>query len=91
MPKQGFARLREELSSGLIKPCSPEITEMRLVPWPDLGAYDLYSSDARLLHEDLRRLEPGLMRPEADDTPASVDSMEADQNGPLMASGGMRR
>jgi hypothetical protein len=35
---------------------------MRLVPLPDLNDYDLYSSDARLLREDLRRLEPGLMR-----------------------------
>ena len=61
-PRQGFAMLREGLASGRLKPHSPEISQMRLVPLPDLNDYDLYSSDARLLREDLRRLEPGLMR-----------------------------
>ncbi len=61
-PQQGFATLREGLASGRLKPHSPEISQMRLVPLPDLNDYDLYSSDARLLREDLRRLEPGLMR-----------------------------
>ncbi len=61
-PQQGFAMLREGLASGRLKPRSPEISQMRLVPLPDLNDYDLYSSDARLLREDLLRLEPGLMR-----------------------------
>jgi 8-oxo-dGTP pyrophosphatase MutT (NUDIX family) len=60
-PQQGFAKLREDLTSGRVKPCSPEISRIRLVPLPDLKDYDLYSSDARLLREDLQRLEPGLV------------------------------
>ena len=62
-PQQGFVKLREGLTSGRIKPRSPEISQMRLVPLPALKDYDLYSSDARLLREDLSRLEPRLMRP----------------------------
>jgi hypothetical protein len=33
---------------------------MRLVPFTELGHYDLFSADARFLNEDLRRLEPAL-------------------------------
>lgn len=59
-PQQGFAQLRESLNAGGFKPRSPEISRVCLVRLSDLKNYDLYSSDARLLCEDLCRLEPGL-------------------------------
>ncbi len=57
-PPDGFATLRQGLRSGTIRPRSPEIKQIRFVPLTDLGKYDLYSSDARFLYEDLPRLEP---------------------------------
>ena len=60
VPQQGFVSLRRELKSGQIKPRSPEIKQMCLVPLTDLGNYDLYSSDVRFLNDDLPRLEPTL-------------------------------
>jgi 8-oxo-dGTP pyrophosphatase MutT (NUDIX family) len=77
-PQQGFAKLREDMKAGLIKPHSPEISEIRLVPWSDLETYDLYSSDAKLLREDLRRLEPGILRLVPSETRTSVDSIDTD-------------
>ena len=68
LPKQGFATLREGLAAGLIKPRSPEISQMRLVPLSALDEYDLFSSDARLLREDLSRLEPRLTQSAPIDT-----------------------
>ncbi len=59
-PAAGFAALREGLAAGTIKPVSPEITEMRLVPLPNLSDYDLFSSDIRFLRDDLPRIEPSL-------------------------------
>jgi 8-oxo-dGTP pyrophosphatase MutT (NUDIX family) len=59
-PKHGFAALRRGLSSGQLKPRSPEIKQMRFVPLTELRKYDLFSSDVRFLHEDLPRLEPTL-------------------------------
>ena len=59
-PQEGFTKLREGLSSGQIKPRSPEIQQMRFVSLPNLTDYDLFSADARFLHEDLPRLEPTL-------------------------------
>jgi 8-oxo-dGTP pyrophosphatase MutT (NUDIX family) len=59
-PQDGFAKLREGLSSRQIKPRSPEIKQMRLVALSTLTNYDLFSADARFLHEDLPRLEPTL-------------------------------
>jgi 8-oxo-dGTP pyrophosphatase MutT (NUDIX family) len=49
LPKQGFGSLREGLSSGIIKPRSPEVRRILLVPVSRLKEYDLYSSDARIL------------------------------------------
>lgn len=49
LPKQGFSALREELGTGTIKPRSPEVTRIVLVPVSRLKEYDLYSSDARIL------------------------------------------
>jgi 8-oxo-dGTP pyrophosphatase MutT (NUDIX family) len=59
-PRDGFAALRHGLNSGGIKPSSPEIRQIRLVPLPDLAEYDLLSTDIRFLTEDLPRLEPTL-------------------------------
>ena len=60
-PQDGLARLREGLSSGEIKPRSPEIGQMRFIPLTQLGNYDLFSADARFLQEDLPRLESALV------------------------------
>ena len=49
LPKQGFRSLREGLRSGSIKPRSPEVTQIVLVPLSRLKEYDLYSADARIL------------------------------------------
>jgi 8-oxo-dGTP pyrophosphatase MutT (NUDIX family) len=49
LPKQGFRWLREGLRSGSIKPRSPEVTQIVLVPVSRLKEYDLYSADARIL------------------------------------------
>jgi 8-oxo-dGTP pyrophosphatase MutT (NUDIX family) len=49
LPKQGFGALREGLGTGLIKPRSPEVRQIVLVPVSRLKEYDLYSSDARIL------------------------------------------
>jgi len=88
IPKQGFSGLREGLSSGSIGPHSPEVSEIRLVPWTALHDYDLYSSDAKMLYEDLPRLDPGLMRPEPGD---SKDLGGDNPSDPIVASLGSRR
>ena len=62
-PDIGFAALREGIESGRIKPNSPEITRMRLVPLTELGNYDIFSTDERFLRQDLPRLEPTLATP----------------------------
>jgi len=49
LPKQGFSSLREGLGRGNIKPRSPEVRQILLVPLSRLKEYDLYSSDARIL------------------------------------------
>jgi len=59
-PRDGFAKLRDGLRSGKTKPCSPEIKQIRFVPWTELTKYDLFSSDVRFLTEDLPRHEPTL-------------------------------
>ena len=48
VPSQGFRCLRDDLRSGKVKPLSPEVSQIRLVPLSDLGDYDVYSSDERL-------------------------------------------
>jgi len=55
-PKDGFAAFRRRLASSGVKPRSPEVRQIRLVPWSRLDEYDLYSSDARFLLKDLPRL-----------------------------------
>jgi 8-oxo-dGTP pyrophosphatase MutT (NUDIX family) len=59
-PRNGFAALRQGLISGQIKPCSPEIKQIRFVALTSLKDYDVFSTDRRLLTEDLPRLEPNL-------------------------------
>jgi 8-oxo-dGTP pyrophosphatase MutT (NUDIX family) len=59
-PEQGFPALRETLRSGQVRPRSPEVKQIRLVPLNELARYDLYSCDARFLREDLPRLDPTL-------------------------------
>lgn len=59
-PGGGFAALRDGLKSGRIKPCSPEIKQIRFVPLGSLKDYDLFSTDLTFLSEDLPRLEPNL-------------------------------
>ena len=71
-PRGGFTKLREGLSSGQIKPRSPEIGQMRLVPLAHLRKYDLFSADARFLNHDLARLEPTLTASMNEVTPFHV-------------------
>ena len=59
-PREGFVAFRRSLDSGQVRPCSPEIRQMRLVPLTNLSQYDLFSSDARFLTIDLPRHEPSL-------------------------------
>ena len=59
-PRDGFAALRRSLDSGLEKPSSPEIRQVRFVPLTDLAKYDLFSPDLRFLTKDLPRHEPTL-------------------------------
>ena len=59
-PAQGFRVLRMGLESGEIKPRSPEIRQMRLIPLTDVAKYDIFSSDARFMRDDLPRLEPAI-------------------------------
>ncbi len=59
-PDQGFADLRAALESEGLKPRSPEIRQLRMVPLAQLDHYDLYSPHARLLRVHLPRLVPAL-------------------------------
>ena len=57
-PQDGFEALRRDLDSGRMKPRSPEIKHIRLVPLTDLSRYEVFSTDMRFLTEDLPRLAP---------------------------------
>ena len=59
-PRDGFTALRQKLKSGLTKPTSPEIRQIRFVPLTELERYDLFSSDVRFLTEALPRPKPSL-------------------------------
>lgn len=59
-PREGFTAFRRRLDSRQARPYSPEIRQIRLVPFTDLGNYDLFSSDARFLTKDLPRRDPSL-------------------------------
>ena len=61
MPEGGFEALRKTLAGGGATGSSPEILRMRLVPLNELADYDIFSSDARFLRDDLPRLIPELL------------------------------
>jgi 8-oxo-dGTP pyrophosphatase MutT (NUDIX family) len=65
LPKQGFSSLRKGLDSGDIKPRSPEVKQIMLVPLSRLKEYDLYSSDARILFPLLTKDTDGVKMPAA--------------------------
>ena len=57
-PQGGFDALRGRLASGALEGGSPEILRARLVPLPEIGGYDLFSTDAEFLQRDLPSLIP---------------------------------
>ena len=57
-PEAGFAAVYETLSSNKMQVHSPEITGIRMVSLDELDGYDLFSTDARFLLQDLPRLLP---------------------------------
>lgn len=50
--------MHEMLSSGKMQARSPEVTRIRMVSLDELDGYDLFSTDARFLQQDLPRLVP---------------------------------
>ena len=76
-PASGFGALRDGLASGAVAPSSPEIRQMRLVPLDQVAGYDVFSSDARFLRDDLPRLEPALARESDDARPAAAGGEHA--------------
>ena len=78
-PEGGFASLRALLEPGELSPRSPEIRRARLVPLPQIGGYDLFSADARFLHQDLPRLVPGLAPAATEDREVRHTSPSGDQ------------
>ncbi|HYK64324.1 MAG TPA: NUDIX hydrolase [Patescibacteria group bacterium] len=59
-PRDGFAALRRALVSGQVRPSSPEIRQITLVPMADLPKYDLFSPDRRLLSAGIPLQDPTL-------------------------------
>jgi len=59
-PAEGFKAFREGLETGTIRPHSAEVSRIELVPLDRLADYDLFSTDSRLLRNDLSRLMPEL-------------------------------
>jgi len=57
-PAAGFAALPARPSGGKVRARSPEITDIRMVSLDELADYDLFSTDARFLQQDLPRLVP---------------------------------
>lgn len=57
-PAVGLQALRAGLSANTVQARSPEITGMRMVALDELDDYDLFSTDARFLRQDLPRLVP---------------------------------
>ena len=59
-PAEGFKAFREGLESKTIRPNSPELARLELVPLNRLDEYDLFSPDRRLLLHSLYRSMPEL-------------------------------
>jgi 8-oxo-dGTP pyrophosphatase MutT (NUDIX family) len=59
-PVEGFKAFREGLETGTICPHSAEVSRIELVPLDKLADYDLFSTDSRLLRNNLSRLMPEL-------------------------------
>jgi 8-oxo-dGTP pyrophosphatase MutT (NUDIX family) len=59
-PAEGFRAFRQGLEVKRIRPRSPEVSRMELVPLDMLDGYDLFSPDRRLLRSALYRLMPEL-------------------------------
>ena len=59
-PAEGFETFRAGLEARTIRPHSPEVLRMELVPLDRLSNYDLFSPDRRLLLDNLHRLMPDL-------------------------------
>ena len=57
-PAAGFAALHEGLASGKVQARSPEVTRICMATLDELDGYDLFSTDARFLQQDLPRLVP---------------------------------
>ena len=57
-PEAGYAVVHEAMSGGRMQTRSPEITRLRMVSLDELDGYDLFSTDARFLQQDLPRLVP---------------------------------
>jgi len=59
-PTRGFDALRDGIASGKIRPRSPEIKSLRMVPLSSLHEYDLFSCDHRLLYNHLPKILPDI-------------------------------
>lgn len=57
-PEAGFTAMHEALSRSKMQAHSPEVTRARMVSLDELDGYDLFSTDARFLLQDLPRLVP---------------------------------
>ena len=57
-PAAGFAALCDGLASGKVQARSPEVTRICMASLDELDGYDLFSTDARFLQQDLPRLVP---------------------------------
>ena len=57
-PEAGFAAVHEALPSRKMQAHSPEVIRIRMVSLDEFDGYDLFSTDARFLQQDLPRLVP---------------------------------
>lgn len=55
-PRQGFHSFRKGINSGTIRPRSPEVVMMALIPVTHLDEHDVYPSDARLVLDCIQNI-----------------------------------